>query len=96
MFAYWQALAALVTALEAKDVYTENHSRRVARISKGLGKALGLADAWDAMTSDRVYRKAPTVETAVAEIQKGGVSQFDPGIAQVFLNQVAKGSDFLF
>lgn len=190
MFAYWQALAALVSALEAKDVYTENHSRRVAGISKGLAKALGLsdnqveeiyfgallhdigkigipetvlnkegrlsdrefgdirkhpligskilgsldfypqvlnivkhhherydglgypdrlkgenipasarivglADAWDAMTSDRVYRKALPFETAVAEIQKGAGSQFDPEIAGVFLDHIAKGSDFL-
>jgi diguanylate cyclase (GGDEF)-like protein len=37
-----------------------------------------VADAFEAMTSDRPYRKAPGVEFAVAELQRHAGTQFDP------------------
>lgn len=42
-------------------------------------------DAWDAMVSDRPYRRALPRETAIAELRKGAGTQFDPGIVEVFL-----------
>jgi HD-GYP domain-containing protein (c-di-GMP phosphodiesterase class II) len=42
-----------------------------------IGKVVGLADSFDAMTSKRTYRDALTVEEAVAEIEKGLGTQFD-------------------
>ena len=40
-------------------------------------RIIGVADAFDAMTSDRPYRKALTAERAVAELQKYAGAQFD-------------------
>lgn len=51
-----------------------------------LSRILAVADAFDAMTEDRVYRKAMTREAALAEIQKNAGAQFDPAIAELFTN----------
>ncbi|MCX5635955.1 MAG: HD domain-containing protein [Planctomycetota bacterium] len=50
-----------------------------------MGKIIGLADSFDAMTSDRVYRPAMTVEEAIAEIEKGLGTQFDGDVAKAFI-----------
>ncbi|MCX8130016.1 MAG: HD domain-containing protein [Clostridia bacterium] len=50
-----------------------------------LGRILCIADAFDAMTSDRPYRKGMSMETAIAEIERCKGSQFDPHIADVFI-----------
>ncbi len=42
-------------------------------------------DAWDAMTSDRPYRKAMPREKAREELQKGAGKQFDPRVIDAFL-----------
>lgn len=43
-------------------------------------RLLAVADAFDAMTSDRPYRKALTGEAAYDEIIQGSGKQFDPGM----------------
>jgi HD-GYP domain-containing protein (c-di-GMP phosphodiesterase class II) len=43
-----------------------------------------VVDAFDAMTSDRVYRAALPVDVAFAELAKGRGSQFDPQIVDLF------------
>lgn len=50
-----------------------------------LARILAVADAFDAMTSDRVYRKALSKEAAVEEIGKNAGTQFDPQIASLFM-----------
>jgi HD-GYP domain-containing protein (c-di-GMP phosphodiesterase class II) len=50
-----------------------------------LSRILAVTDAYDAMTEDRVYRKALTREKAMEEIKKNSGTQFDPHIASVFL-----------
>ena len=50
-----------------------------------LGKIVGLADSFDAMTSKRTYRDAMPLEGALAEIEKCLGTQFDQMIARVFL-----------
>lgn len=45
-------------------------------------RLLAVADAFDAMTSDRPYRKAMSGEAAYAEIQSGSGKQFDPGMVK--------------
>lgn len=42
---YHDVIECLVTALEARDLYTSGHSNRVADISYDIGKALGLSGA---------------------------------------------------
>jgi len=51
-----------------------------------IGKIVGLADSFDAMTSERAYRDARTVEQALEEIEKGLGTQFDQTIGRVFLD----------
>ena len=45
-----------------------------------------IADAFDAMTSDRVYRRAMPAEEALAEILRHSGTQFDPGAVRAFLS----------
>jgi HD-GYP domain-containing protein (c-di-GMP phosphodiesterase class II) len=51
-----------------------------------IGKIISLADAFDAMTSKRVYRDAMSIRRALAEIEKGIGVQFDPEVARAFLD----------
>lgn len=50
-----------------------------------------VADAFDAMTSDRVYRKAFTVEKAVAELRRCAGSQFDPAVVRALERLISRG-----
>ena len=45
---------------------------------------LGIADAYDAMTSDRPYRKKASDETAMRVLQENAGKQFDPRVVTVF------------
>jgi putative nucleotidyltransferase with HDIG domain len=45
---------------------------------------VGLADAWDAMTSDRPYRPALSIEVATAEVRAARGTQFAPAIVDAF------------
>ncbi len=46
---------------------------------------VSVADAYDAMTSDRAYRKALSMEEAVAELKKNRGTQFHPRVVDAFL-----------
>jgi len=48
-------------------------------------RVIGVADAFDAMTTDRPYRKALPFTEAVAEIQRGSGTQFDPIVVEAFV-----------
>jgi HD-GYP domain-containing protein (c-di-GMP phosphodiesterase class II) len=54
-------------------------------------RILGVVDAFDAMTSDRPYRPALSVDIAVDELEKGLGKQFDPDIAKVFIELLKNG-----
>ncbi|MCD4775075.1 MAG: response regulator [Candidatus Aegiribacteria sp.] len=49
-------------------------------------RILAVADCFDAMTSDRVYRKSPGIDYAIKEIEQNAGTQFDPEIAEEFLS----------
>ncbi len=51
-----------------------------------MGKIIGLADCFDAMTSERVYRDALNIEGTLAEIERRLGSQFDEKVGRVFIN----------
>ena len=53
-----------------------------------IGKIIGLADSFDAITSQRSYRDAKQIEDAVEEIRRCINTQFDAKVAQVFLDAV--------
>jgi putative nucleotidyltransferase with HDIG domain len=46
---------------------------------------VGLADSWDAMTTDRPYHRALTEDEALAEIYGGRGTQFSPVVVDAFL-----------
>ncbi|WP_010247480.1 HD-GYP domain-containing protein [Acetivibrio cellulolyticus] len=57
-----------------------------------FGRILCVADAFDAMTSDRPYRKGMAMEAAIEELKRCKGSQFDPEIVDVLV-LMADGKD---
>ncbi len=55
-----------------------------------LGRILGVADAFSAMTTDRPYRRGIARETALEEIRAHTGSQFDPQFAEALIEAVLK------
>ncbi len=53
-----------------------------------LSRIIAIVDSYDAMTSDRPYRKAMTREDAIQEIRKNAGTQFDPHLTELFLKHV--------
>lgn len=51
-----------------------------------FSRILAVVDTYDAMTEDRVYRKAMTKEATMEEIKKNSGTQFDPYIVEIFMN----------
>lgn len=54
------------------------------------GRIICVADAFDAMTTNRPYRKGLTVKTAIGELQKFSGKQFDPVCVEAFLRAFDK------
>jgi HD-GYP domain-containing protein (c-di-GMP phosphodiesterase class II) len=52
-----------------------------------LGRIIGLADCFDAMTTNRTYRPAQLIEVAAAEIRRCAGTQFDPELAELLLQE---------
>ncbi|MFP4500342.1 MAG: HD domain-containing phosphohydrolase [Candidatus Hydrogenedentota bacterium] len=55
------------------------------------GRVLAVADAFDALTSNRPYRKGLDSKVAIAEIEKGKGTQFDPVVADAFIRLYQEG-----
>lgn len=53
-----------------------------------IARILCLADSYDAMTSNRVYRPRLPDETVMAELKKNSGSQFDPAMTEVFVRML--------
>jgi HD-GYP domain-containing protein (c-di-GMP phosphodiesterase class II) len=50
-----------------------------------LCRILAVADAYDAMTSNRVYRQAMGKQEALAELKRNAGTQFDPALVEKFI-----------
>ncbi|MCK5655409.1 MAG: hypothetical protein KAI03_03850, partial [Candidatus Aureabacteria bacterium] len=53
-------------------------------------RIISVADVYQALTSDRPYRKAYAKKEALDIIKKGSGTQFDPKIVKVFLSTMRK------
>lgn len=66
---------------------------RLSGVSIPLGaRIIAVADAFEAMTSDRPYRPARNVKQAIKELKKYAGTQFDPAIVSAFI-QILERSD---
>ena len=57
-------------------------------------RILGVADAYDAMTSNRSYRKGLPQDIVREEIEKGRGKQFDPEIADIMLQMIDEDTEY--
>lgn len=81
----------------ASDILTHHERWDGSGYPKGIqgdsiplaARILAVADAYDAMTQDRVYRKAMSKAAAIEEIRNHAGKQFDPHVVQAFLKIVA-------
>jgi len=62
------------------------------KISLGA-RIISVADAFEAMVSERPYRRALSKEEAFLEIEAGLGNQFDPKIGELFINTVKKNGN---
>ena len=54
-------------------------------------RIIGIADAFDAMTANRVYRKKLDIDYVIGELKKGSGTQFDPKLVEIMLDLIDKG-----
>lgn len=59
-----------------------------------VARIIGIADAYDAITSNRIYEKAQVKDYAVNELKKGRGTQFDPYLTDVMLEILRDGFEF--
>lgn len=59
------------------------------------GRLLAVVDTFDAITSDRPYRKGKSTDEAIVEIIKNSGTQFDPIIVQAFIKAIKNSKDIL-
>ncbi len=56
-----------------------------------IARIIAVADTFDAMTTDRPYRKGLSFEEAIAELKNKAGTQFDPVVVEAFLRAFKKG-----
>ena len=55
------------------------------------GRIIAIADAFDAMTANRVYRKQQDFDYVMGELKRGRGTQFDPELLDIFLKLIDDG-----
>ena len=60
-----------------------------------LARIIGVADAYDAMTSKRSYRDVLPQEVVIGELEKGKSTQFDPEIAEIMIELIKEDTDYI-
>ena len=56
-----------------------------------VARVIAVADAYDAMTSNRVYRDHLEMDRVLSELEKGAGTQFDPDIVRVMTDLILEG-----
>ena len=54
-------------------------------------RIIGIADAFDAMTANRVYRKQQDLDFVIAELKRCSGTQFDPKLVDILLALIDEG-----
>lgn len=57
-----------------------------------VARVIGLVDSYDAMTSNRVYRRRLHDDVVLEELQKGKGSQWDPELVDIFVKLIEEGA----
>lgn len=55
-------------------------------------RIIGIADAFDAMTANRVYRKKLDPDFVLGELKKGRGTQFDPKLTDIMMELILDGT----
>ncbi|HET9955729.1 MAG TPA: HD domain-containing phosphohydrolase, partial [Polyangiaceae bacterium] len=55
-----------------------------------IARIISVADTYDAMTSNRAYRRALPHELTVTEIERCAGTQFDPEVASTFVQHIER------
>ena len=86
--------------LKSATPYVELHHERLDGKGYPLGKSadeiplgariIKVADAFDAMTSERAYRPAMTIERAVEQLEKDSGEQYDPSVVKALVELISK------
>jgi len=93
----YRVLKSCGTFSEVQDIVLSHHERYdglgyprgIAGEDIPLGaRILNLCDSYDAMISERPYKKAMPQDEAIAEIRRCSYSQFDPKLADLFISYI--------
>lgn len=57
-----------------------------------VARVIGLVDSYDAMTSNRVYRRRLNDDIVMQELEKGKGSQWDPELVDIFVQLIKEGA----
>lgn len=57
-----------------------------------VARIIGVADTYDAMSSDRCYRKALSTEVIISELEKAAGTQLDPDFVAIMLEMISEES----
>jgi len=93
----WRILSSSIEFSELAQFVLEHHERwDGGGYPKGIkgeeisveARIISIADAYDAMTSERSYRKPISKEATIEEIKRCSGSHFDPKLVEIFLKNV--------
>lgn len=87
-----QAIPSILHHHERWDGAGYPHGLKGSDIPLGA-RIIAITDAFDAMTTDRPYRKRHSIPFALAELRACAGSQFDPDLVRVFTNLIEHNSN---
>jgi hypothetical protein len=79
----WPGLSGIIMNVLMEEVIQTGWSGEAIPL---YSRIIAVADSYDAMTSDRPYRKGMDCQEALVEIENNGGRQFDPLLAETFVD----------